>query len=205
MGEFAPFDMKSHLGLNFSWIIALTWANASSRLGSRNDDVRIRRRNAGDDRGEVGRLGRIGLIVDRLDPGRLEPRLHVVGNRCGEGVVEFCIGRCLRALVGGERQDIVRKHVAALHHRGGLHEEEVVQVLCEHLRSAAGRLDEGIAVTFCNARRRDGQQAREGSKDDVDFVLRDEVLVVGDDLVWARGVVDDLDLHLSSENARPPC
>ena len=30
VGELAPFDMKSHFGLNFSWIIALTWAKASS-------------------------------------------------------------------------------------------------------------------------------------------------------------------------------
>src|SRR5258708_34458575 len=30
VGELAPFDMNSHFGLNFSWIIALTCANASS-------------------------------------------------------------------------------------------------------------------------------------------------------------------------------
>src|SRR5438132_1327855 len=28
VGEFAPLDMKSHLGLNFSWIMALICANA---------------------------------------------------------------------------------------------------------------------------------------------------------------------------------
>jgi len=119
----------------------------------------------------------------------------------GEGIVKLRIGRRLRPLVRRQRQNVVCEHVATFNYGGGLHEEEVVEVLVEDLRSAAGRLDEGISVALGHARRGDRQQARERSENDVDFVLGDEVLVVGHDLVRARGVVDDLDLHLPPEDA----
>ena len=90
----------------------------------------------------------------------------------------------------------MREHVGAVDDRCRLREEDVVQLLAEHRRAAARRLDEGVVVAVrdgCGGR---GQQGRERPERERDLVVRDQVLVVRDDLRRARRVVDDLQLHL---------
>ena len=76
-----------------------------------------------------------------------------------------------------------------------------MQVEREHGRRSPGRLDEGVAVAGRDARRRDGQQRGDRAEDQVDVVLVDQGLVVGDHLGGAGGVVDDLELNLAAEDA----
>ena len=93
----------------------------------------------------------------------------------------------------------MREHVCAVHDGSGLREEDVVQLLVEDRRTAARRLDERVVVAVGHRRRGSGEERREGPERESDLVLRDQVLVVRDDLVRARRVVDDLQLDLVAQ------
>ena len=86
----------------------------------------------------------------------------------------------------------MREHVGAVDDRRRLREEDVVQLLAEHRRAAARRLDEGVVVAVRDGCRRRGQQGRERPERERDLVVRDQVLVVRDHLRRTRRVVDDL-------------
>src|SRR6185503_9970112 len=80
-------------------------------------------------------------------------------------------------------------------------EEQVFEAAGEHVRRAAGRLDEDHLVLLGDRGGRVVQQRRERAEHQVDLVLRDQLGVVGDDRVLAAGVVDDLELDLPAEQA----
>ena len=61
--------------------------------------------------------------------------------------------------------------------------------------------DERVVVALRDVRGGNAQQRRERAEHEVDVVLRDQVLVVRDDLVRAARVVDDLQLDLPAEDA----
>ena len=95
----------------------------------------------------------------------------------------------------------MHERVAAVEHRCRLHEEHVAEVFSEDRGAAAGRLDERIVVARGDASSRGGEERRERPEDEIDFVARDQALVVRDDLIGAARVVHDLELHLSTEHA----
>src|SRR5207247_9223945 len=72
-----------------------------------------------------------------------------------------------------------------------LREEEVLVTAAEHLRRAAGRLDVQHPVSLGDRRSWEVQQRGERPEQQVDLVLLDQRVVVGDDRVLVRGVVLD--------------
>src|SRR5437763_511113 len=81
--------------------------------------------------------------------------------------------------IGRLRKDVVGELVTALAHRRRLDEKESAVVLGEHLRPAAGRLDERVAMAHGDPRGGNGQQAGVRPKDQLGLVAGDQVLVVG--------------------------
>src|SRR5450631_3207059 len=71
----------------------------------------------------------------------------------------------------------------------------------EDAQATTRGLGEGVAETVGDRRRRDREQAAERSEDERDLVLRDQVLVVGDDLRGAARVIHVLHGHLVAEQA----
>ena len=64
----------------------------------------------------------------------------------------------------------MHERVAAVDDRRRLREEHVRELLLEGGRATSGRLDERIAIAIRDARRRRGQEGREGAEDEVDVV-----------------------------------
>ena len=83
----------------------------------------------------------------------------------------------------------------------GCVKKTLCELLVEDRGAAAGRLDERVAVAVRDRRRRRREQRRERAEDEVDLVLRDEVLVVRGGLGRARRVVLDDQLDLAAEDA----
>ena len=83
----------------------------------------------------------------------------------------------------------------------GCVKKTLCELLVEHGGAAAGRLDERVAVAVRDGCGRRGEQGRERPEDEVDLVLRDEVLVVRRRLRRAAGVVLDDQLHLPAQDA----
>src|SRR6202011_5640889 len=99
------------------------------------------------------------------------------------------------------REYVVSKGVARAHHRSGLGQEQIMQMLGENGRASARRLDEGVAEPAGYRGRRDGEQAGERAENQIDAIRRDQILVVADNLGRVRRVIDDLQTDLASEQA----
>src|SRR5258708_11796119 len=100
---------------------------------------------------KVGSLGRIDLVVGRVDAASLEQLPGEVYLRLGERIVFGGVGRRLGALRSGQRQDPLREADQIVRHRQG-DVEDVVQALLEDRGTAAGALRERIAEAVGNDR-----------------------------------------------------
>ena len=176
-------------------------AHAVLEDGALGDQVRLGRGDRAGDRLEVRGVGRVGGRVDRLDAERLELLLHRLDDRRGERVVLCRVRGGLRALVRRQALDVVDEHVGLVRRRRLLGEEQLREAAVEHLRRAAGGLDVEHPVLLRDRGGREVQQRREGAEQEVDLVLGDQLRVVGDDGVLVAGVVGDLELDLTAEQA----
>ena len=170
-------------------------------LGAVDHQVGLGGDDPGDDRAEVGLLRRVGLGQHRLDAGRLQlsaGRLPPPGRRTGcrrlsrrrsSAAGRRAATRCSRRRTGRGRGPGTPGRGTGC--AGGARTRS----------GAAGRLDERVAVPGRHARRGNGQQAGDRAEHQVNVVLGDQGLVVGDHLGGAGGVVDDLELDLAAEDA----
>src|SRR5207245_1994245 len=78
------------------------------------------------------------------------------------------VGGGLRPLRLRQREQELRERIAAVDDRSGLGEEHVRQLLGEHGRPAAGRLDEGVAVAVGDPGRGRREQRRERTEDEIE-------------------------------------
>ena len=128
-------------------------------------------------------------------PAAVELLLDALGGRLRERVVERRVGRRLGPLALGQLGgQPVRPGVALLVGRGLLGEEQVLEAAVEQLGRAAGGLDVEHPVALGDRRGGQVQQRGERAEQQVDLVLADQRVVVGDDRVLVRAVV--LDHHL---------
>jgi hypothetical protein len=147
------------------------------------DDVRLLRGDGGCDRVEVHRLGRVDLAVDRPHSAVLELVLDPLGDRAAERVVGGDVRRGLRLLRAGQVRDPLREQVRLMRRRCLLGEEEVLEAAVEHLRRATRGLDVDHLVSLRDRRGGQIQERREGAEEQVDLLLVDQRVVVGDDQV----------------------
>jgi len=157
--------------------------------------VGLLRRHGRRDRVEVHGLGRVDLAVDGLDARRLELRLDALRDRASERIVGDHVRRRLRLLVCGKPARPLREEVGLVLRRRLLGEEQVLEATAEHLGRAACRLDVDHSVPLRDRRGGQVEERGEGAEEQVDLVLGDERVVVGDDQVLVALVVLDDDLH----------
>ena len=170
-------------------------------LAAAHHDVGLAVGDLGRDAAEVGGVGRVDLVHDGLHATLLERVLELVGGALGERVVHRGVRRGLGPLALGHRQDVLGEELVVVVRdgRGGV--EEVLEALLEDLGRRAGRLDEEVAVVLGDLGRRDHQAGGEGTDDQVDLLLVDQLLVVGGDTLGARLVVQHLEAYVAAEQA----
>jgi hypothetical protein len=176
-------------------------AHAVLEDGALSDQVRLLVGDRAGDRLEVRGVGGIRRRVDRLDAELLELLLHGLDHRRGERVVLRRVRGGLGPLVLRQALDVLHEHVGLVLGRGLLREEQLREAAVEHLGRTAGGLDVEHVVLLRDGGRGEVQQRREGAEEQVDVVLGDELRVVGDDGVLVAGVIGDLQLHLTPEQA----
>src|SRR5207302_5433442 len=143
----------------------------------------------------------VGLVINAGHAGSVQQGFGLVDLGLGEGVILRGIGNGRRSWTQG--QDPLRIADQVVLDRSWLDEEDGAQAALEDVRSAARRFGKRVAVAIYDGGRRDGQLAGEWTKHQIHPVDRDQVLVIGLDLLDAAGVVDVLHIHVVTQQAAP--